>query len=159
MAKKVLEQTMLVGDEETLAVLRDMKGSAERAVMRSAIGAGLTPIRKEAQKRAPADEKHRIKKHLKKRTYTSKGRKKEIIGLVYVADSEETTMFKKRKVPWTVVANFLEFGTSTIPAKAFLRGARESKKASAMAIVRAKAEERIEAEWAKANAKHKTVFR
>jgi len=144
----------LEGDKEMLETLAEMKDTVGRRVMRSAVNVGLTPIRKEAKRRAPGT---RISQLITKRTKTtSKGK---VVGYVRVEDSDDKIMVEGRKVTFSVAANFLEFGTPYIRARKFMRGARQSKASEATNRMKEKAEERIDKEWLKETKKGREVFK
>lgn len=145
----------LVGDKELLRVLDDMKAAGGRKVMRPAIQAGLTIIARAVRKGAPGTRLKRMVGTEVRTTY-----KKNVIGYVGIKEhGSDKIKIKGEEKDFAVVANFLEFGTPHIKARAFVRGARAAKGAAAMAAVRAKASERIDVEWAKANARHKTIWK
>lgn len=148
----------LIGDAETLALLDAMKGPVANRVMRRAIDRGLTVIAKEARKLAPGSEHHRLRRMIGTEVKTTN--KKNILGYVHVEDHpSDTIQLQGRQVNFSAVGAMLEFGTPHIAARSFIRAARDAKGTEALAVVRAVAEERIEAEWEKASKRGKSAWK
>lgn len=145
----------LTGFKELAAALRELPDRVAKNALRSAVNAGATVIKKEAIGRAPRDtgalqanlyQKQireqsgdsrqtfyvGVRKGVAKYANTKANRRSGKVGKVY--ENDGTTFYWK----------FLEFGTSKMAARPFLRPAFDMKKEDAVAAIGAKLDERIQ---------------
>jgi HK97 gp10 family phage protein len=145
----------LQGFKELAAAMRELPDRVAKNALRSAVNAGATVIKKEAIRMAPEDtgalkanlyqKQIREQSSIYKQVYyvgvrrgvakyanTAKNRRSGKAGQAYKNDG--TTFYWK----------FLEFGTSKMAAKPFLRPAFEMQKESAVKAIGEKLDERIQ---------------
>jgi len=134
----------LVGDKDLQERLKVLRKASQRQVMRPALTAGLKPIRQKARDLAPSRSIARL---IKSKVYTGgRRRNKRLIGMVYVAEhGERKVEWRGKQYDFSFVARIQEFGSyhQNIPAVAYMRNARETQAAAAVAAVTKKAKERI----------------
>jgi len=157
------ENISIQGFEDFKRQLAQLPGRVGRNVLRGAVNAGASVIRKEAVLRAPqytgsVQAGHPPPGTLKKSIY-----QKQIAELsnavqqtfyVGVRQGKRQQAVKRGKSALNLDAfygRFVEFGTSNMPAKPFLRPAFEAKKDAAIEAMRAYMAERIPKEIEKAN--------
>jgi len=141
------------GDKDLAKALKKISDVSARKVMRSAIGFGMTPIRREARRLAPNSIARLIHKRARAKGTT-------VNGMIYVKEHESRTVkLDGRDVDFAVVANFLEFGSASQNIKpiAFMRRARETKKTEAIERVKKRARVMLEREWQKADKKGRVL--
>jgi hypothetical protein len=134
------------GDKELLRNLKSIREGSAKRIMRKAITAGLLPVQQEAKRLVKA----RSLKRLIARRASVKST--AVNGMVYVKTAKDRTItLEGREVDFSVVANILEFGSQSrkIPARRFMRGARESQGPRGMKVAIDTANQLIEAEWRK----------
>ena len=134
----------LIGGAQLRAELEAMAGAPGRAVMRGAVRDALKVIETEARSRAPGKT---IRRMIGRKVWT-KGL--AVRGKVYVKPNPgRTVSFDGRELPFEFVANVLEFGSSSrgIRPRAFMRGARETKRAEALRELDRSAQARLEMAW------------
>lgn len=134
--------------EKTLAALPD---KLARNILKGAIRAGAVVIQKDARTKAPrSTEPHQL----------GKGSKSEKIQPGHLKKNIKVRLAprKKREVPieyWVYVSSkawywkFVEFGTSKMSSKPFMRSAFDAKKAEATERIREYLSTRIDKEAAK----------
>jgi hypothetical protein len=140
----------LIGDKELQKQIKNMGEKAGKRVMKSAIGAGLTILRKEAKAKAPSES---IGKLIAKKAWIT--RRGKVNGHIYIKeDGSRTIMLDGRQVDFSAVASILEFGSMSrgIRARRFMRNARESAGDRAVQKVIQQANKAIEREWNKGRA-------
>jgi len=157
-----LEQTIeLTGDLKLMAQLDELKTSAVNAVMGPAISKGLTPVNKEAKRRAKLQFKSNyISKMIAKKV--KRGRK-GVVGMIYVRDDRQgrTIKVKGRDVDFKVAAMIQEFGRrdGTLKPRPFMRPAMASMKGKALAIIKKEARQNLKKVIKKAKAKGRRIKR
>ena len=148
----------IVGDKELERELKELAATSARSIMRPAINAGLTPIKKRAVSLAKSNFKSdTIAKEIGKSVKKAR-RRGGITGMVYVKPQPERMVkVNGREVPFEVVANILEFGRKdgSLPARSFMRKAREETKSEALRIVKEKAKITLEKKWREGKVKLK----
>jgi len=150
------------GFEDFKKQLAELPGRAGRNVLRGAVNAGATVIRKEAVLRAPqytgpVAEGHpppgTLKKSIYQKQITELSSAVQQTFFVGVRQGKRQQAVKRGKNVINLDAfygRFVEFGTSKMPAKPFLRPAFEAKKEAAIEAMRAYMAERIPKEVTKA---------
>jgi len=148
----------IIGDKALEKELRELYQGVRLSIMRSAINAGLTPILKRAISLAKSNFKSdTIAKHIKK-SAKNKNKKKGVVGKVFVEEQPERKIkLEGREVPFEVVSNILEFGRKdgSLPARSFMRRAREEMKSEALKVVREKTKSVLEKKWRQGKIKFK----
>jgi len=149
---RIEDSIRIAGDKILAKKLKKLADTSARKVMRPAINAGLTPIRKRAIELAKANFKSdTIAKEIGKSAKKSR-RGSGVVGKVFIKKQPNRTIkIKGKQVPFEVVANILEFGRKdgSLQARSFMRRAREEMGGQAIIKVREKALERLEIEWEK----------
>ena len=157
-----LEQTIqLTGDLKLMAQLDELKVSAVNAIMGPAISKGLTPVNKEAKRRANMQFKSNyIAKMIGKKV--KRGRK-GVTGMILVRDDKRGRQIKVdgRMVNFKVAAMIQEFGrrNGTLKPRPFMRPAMIAMKSTALAIVTREARKNLKKVVKKAKAKGRRIKR
>lgn len=127
------------GLKELQEKLRALGPKVARNALRSAVNAGAQVVRKEVQARAPIDTGT-----LRRAIYIKQIRElsNEFQQTFYIGVRRGKKYQKKKMDAW--YAMMVEFGTSKMPAKPYIRPAFESKKVEAAARIKEKLMERIE---------------
>jgi len=162
-----LEQTIeLSGEVKLMAQLDALIDSAARRVMKPAINKGLTPVNKDAKKRAKMLFKSTyISKMIGKKIYVSKKGKSRgaVIGMIFVRDTKKKNKrqikVNGRMVDFSVAAMIQEFGRKdgSLQPHPFMRPAMIAKKAEALAIIKKEVPINLKKVIAKAKAKGKVI--
>jgi HK97 gp10 family phage protein len=148
------------GLKELQQALKELPERVAKNVLRGSVGAGAAVIRKEAVSKAPVYQEQVQAGHppvgtLKKAIY-----QKQIYELsnqvkqTFFVGVRHGKKFKKKgntktPLPDAYYASWIEFGTSKMSARPFLRPAFEGKKTEAVEAIRAYLEKRIPDEVAK----------
>ena len=149
------------GLKELQAAMKELPVNIARNVLRGAVNAGATVIREEAKARAPVSSGPPVKGQappgtLKRALYQKQIREKSsallqtfIVGVRQGKSAKKTS--KSRIDAW--YARFVEFGTSKMAAKPFMRPAFEAKKEAAVQAIKSYLVKRIPEEIEKARKK------
>jgi HK97 gp10 family phage protein len=138
----------LTGFKELAAALRQLPQRVAKNGLRAAVGAGAAVIRKEARVRAPKDTGEMTKDiQIKRERDTSGGDTFTARYSVFVLTGKKSRLKGKRRDVQrdSYYWRFVEFGTSKMPARPFMRPAYETKKEDAVKAIGAKLDERIQA--------------
>jgi len=134
------ETLQLTGFKELAAALRELPDRVAKNALRTAVSAGASVIRKEVRSRSPVDtgllKKHMYQKQI--RELSSAESQTFFVGVRKVKSKDGV------KQPSPFYWRFLEFGTSKLPAKPFLRPAFEMQKDNAIKAIGKKLDERIQ---------------
>lgn len=129
---------------DPIKTLEKVKGSVQKRILKKAIKAGVKPVKDAVKAKAP-------KRSGALRTSISikfKDYKKTVVGIVGPRSNYQKE--KKGRVFRPVrYAHLVEFGTSKIPARHFLKTAFESNKSTYFSTVRKEVAEGIKRELAK----------
>ena len=94
-----VESVGITGDKQLMKELQELADTSARKIMRPAINAGLTPIRKRAMGLAKTNFKSdTISRHIKKSTKKAKGGS-GIVGKVYVERQPDRTVTVEGRSP------------------------------------------------------------
>ena len=131
-----MDGVTISGVDDVVKKLHKLPVAIADRVLISAIRAAAKPLAQEAKQRVPVDT----------------GRLKKSIGVVKRRSKDKNiVMFtvapRKKKGGWT--AHFIEFGTSKMAAKPFMRPAFESKGDEALEMAKKKLRQRVDKEIAK----------
>ena len=148
------------GLKELQAALKDLPDRIARNVLRGSVSAGATVIRKEAQTRAPVSTGPKREGQpppgtLKRSVYQKQIRElsnmlKQTFYVGVRKGKKYRNQGKKGNLSQDAYyARFVEFGTSKMPARPFMRPAFEAKKGEAVVAIKAYLERRIPEEVAK----------
>ena len=141
----------ITGLKELQKALAELPQGIARNVLRGAVNAGATVIKTEAKARAPA-----LTGVLKRALYQKQIREKSNLLLqtffVGVRQGKSSKKTKKGVID-AFYARFVEFGTSKMPARPFMRPAFESKKEAAVQAIKDYLTTRIPNEIEKASQK------
>lgn len=150
----------VAGLKELQKALKELPDRIAKNVLRGAVNAGATVIRKEVQTRAPVytgpvSQGHPPPGTLKRAVYQKQI--KELSNLfkqtAFVGVRKGKQYRKQGKngnlSQDAYYARFVEFGTANMPAKPFIRPAFEAKKEGATSAIKAYLEKRIPEEVAK----------
>lgn len=145
----------LEGFAELAAALRELPERVARNGLRAAVNAGATVIKKEAMARAPEDTGA-----LRANMYQKQRREESgpMVQTFYVGVRSGVAKYAKsaanrragtagkpyRNAGSTFYWRFLEFGTSKLPARPFMRPAFELRKNDAVEAIGKKLDERIQ---------------
>lgn len=146
----------ITGDKELAKALDQLRLASVRKVMRPAVSKALTPVNRRAKALCPS---RRIRRLIGKRVYKSGT---AVTGKVYVRKAAdhgitETVRLEGRDVDFSVVGNFLEFGTRHARKRSFLRPAMDQQRQESLAILRRECWTNLKKETAKAYAKGKAL--
>ena len=138
----------ITGLKELQQALNQLPLEIQKRPLRSAVSAGAKVILDEAIRRAPQGETGNLRKALyryRSRSQSGKGQETFLVGVrkgkkEYV-DSAKNRRFGRVGKKYTVEGEafywrFIEFGTSKMPARPFLRPAFESKKNQAVETIK-----------------------
>lgn len=150
----------ITGLKELQAALKELPDRIAKNVLRGAVNAGATLIKKEAANRAPVytgpvSAGHPPPGTLKRSVYQKQIRdlSNKVKQTFYVGVRKGKEFRKQGKSgnlsQDAYYARFVEFGTAKMPAKPFLRPAFEAKKEEATNAIKAYLEKRIPEEVAK----------
>ena len=136
------EFMQLTGFKELAAALRELPERVAKNALRSAVNAGASEIRKQAKANAPKDtgllEKNIYQKQIREQSDATK----QVFFVGVRGAKKKKKGEKKVEVPF--YWRFIEFGTSKMPAKPFLRPAFDAKKEVAIERIGEKLDERIQ---------------
>lgn len=134
----------LEGFKELARELRDMPEKIGRNVLRAAVNAGATAVRREVQTRAPVDT-GRLRRSIYQRQVREQSNLQRQVFHVGVRSgvrrNEDGSKDRSRDAWYW---RFIEFGTVKLPARPFLRPAFESRQTEAIEAMRRRLKERIE---------------
>jgi HK97 gp10 family phage protein len=142
------ETPNLTGFKELAAALRELPQRVAKNGLRSAVGAGAAVIRKEARVRAPKDTGELAKDVMIKRERDTQGGNLFVARYsVFVLSGKKSRLKgKKRDVQRdSFYWRFVEFGTSKMAARPFMRPAYEGQKEAAVTAIGEKLDQRIQA--------------
>lgn len=126
----------LTGFKELADALRELGPRVARNSLRRAVSAGAAEIRNEARARAPVDTGEMRKDIMVKRERDTKGEMSAKYSVFVRSGKKSRLAGKGRNVQKdSYYWKFVEFGTSKMPAKPFLRPAYEAKKEEAVKII------------------------
>lgn len=149
------------GLKELQAAMKELPANIARNVLRGAVNAGASVIRQEAKARAPQFQGKPVKGQpppgtLKRALYQKQIREKSsavlqtfFVGVRHGRSAKQTA--KATIDAW--YAHFVEFGTSKMSARPFMRPAFEAKKVAAVSAIKDYLQQRIPAEVEKARRK------
>ena len=137
------EQTVqLTGFTELAAALRELPQRVAKNALRSAVNAGATEIRKQVRLNAPVDTGLLKKNIFQKQIREASGPTKQTFAVGVRQGNARNKDGSKKELPY--YWRFIEFGTSKLPAKPFVRPAFEAKKEDAVEAIKNKLDERIQ---------------
>ena len=141
----------ITGLKELQEALKQLPANIARNALRGAVNAGATVIRKEAQARAPKDTGvlRRALYQKQIRELSSAVQQTFFVGVRQGKSAKKT----KKGTLDAFYGRFVEFGTSKMPARPFMRPAFEAQKGAAVAAIQAYLEKRIPEEVDKARKK------
>ena len=149
------------GLKELRAALLELPKGIARNVLRGAVSAGAAVVRVEAKANAPQftgtvaaghPPPGTLKKAIYQKQIREKSNDKQQTFFVGVRQGKHARQSKKGLLD-AFYGRFIEFGTSKMSAKPFMRPAFESKKDAAVQAIKAYLEKRIPDEVAKASRK------
>ncbi len=125
----------LQGDKALMRTLDRLPAAMQRRVVRPGVRAALSPINKAAKRKAPK-ETGLLKKSIgvKMKSFNRTG---VIWGAVGVRKGFRKVIDGKPRDPRRY-AHLAEFGTETVPARSFMRGAFDENKGKAFGILKTK---------------------
>lgn len=129
----------VTGLAELSKKLKEMPVKLARNGLRAAVNAGAEVIRKDAASRVPVDTR-RLKKAIYKKQIREKSNNVQQTFFVGARNGKKYRKADKDAYYW----RFLEFGTSKLPARPFLRPAFDTKKSEAVDAMARKLKERID---------------
>lgn len=131
------------GFKELAAAMRQLPERVAKNALRAAVNAGASEIRKEARARVPVDS-GLTKKSIHQRQIREKSSASRQVVYVGVRSGGRNKDGTKRAAPW--YWRFVEYGTSKMAARPFMRPAFEAKKLAAVKAIGVKLNERIQLE-------------
>jgi len=148
------------GLRELQVALKALPQGIARNVLRGSVNAGATVIRKEAQSRAPVSEGPKRAGQLpagtlKRSVYQKQVRElSSLVRQTFFVGVHKGKKYRNQGKKGNLsqdawYARFVEFGTSKMTARPFLRPAFEARKGDAVAAIKAYLERRIPEEVAK----------
>jgi hypothetical protein len=136
-----MSEILLTGDRELKAKLKRLPRQLQNKVLRQSVSMGLTPLKSTAVRLAKQKFKSdTIAKMIRKKSGRSR-RGYGVYGMIYVSkdsksrsDSGKPPTVNGRVVPFSVIAQILEFGhkDGRVPAKSYMREARNMAGGKAM---------------------------
>lgn len=151
----------ITGLKELRAALLELPKGIAKNVLRGAVGAGAAVVRVEAKNRAPqhtgsVSQGHpppgTLKKAIYQKQIKEKSNSQQQTFFVGVRQGKHSRNSKKGLLD-AFYARFIEFGTSKMSAKPFMRPAFEAKKEAAVQAIKKYMETRIPDEVEKASRK------
>jgi len=127
------------GLKEVQKKLKSLPGNVQRRVVRGATRAGANIVKKEAQRNVPVRQDGKLKRAGKSKAkgYRYPGYLKKNIGLIRNKRVPKNVFsFLVKTLKFAYYGAFLEFGTSKMSAKPWLRPAYESKRYFAVKRIR-----------------------
>lgn len=155
------ESESIKGLKELRAALLELPKGIARNVLRGAVSAGAAVVRVEAKARAPVytgsvaaghPPPGTLKKAIYQKQIREKSNEKQQTFFVGVRQGKHAKQSKKGLLD-AYYGRFIEFGTSKMAAKPFMRPAFEGKKDAAVQAIKAYLEKRIPEEVEKASRK------
>lgn len=140
------------GLKELSKALKDFPKNVQNNILTSAIRSGATTIQKEAKNNVAVDTGLLKKSIIVKRRRSKKEIIKFSIGIRRIKDAREwfekkqNSKYFKEKPKDAYYAHMVEFGTSKMEAKPFMRIALEAKAEEVIGEVRKKMQQRIDKE-------------
>lgn len=126
----------LTGFKELADALRELGPRVARNTLRRSVAAGATVIKTDARARAPKDTGEMTKDILVKRERDTKGEMSATYSVFVRSGKKSRLAGKGRDVQKdSYYWKFVEFGTSKMAAKPFLRPAFESRKEEAVKTI------------------------
>ncbi len=132
----------LTGFKELAAALRELPQKVARNALRSAVNAGATKIRKQAQQNAPMDSGLLKKNIYQRQIREASGPERQTFAVGVRSGRARNKDGSKKELPY--YWRFMEFGTSKLPAAPFLRPAFDAQKDAAIQAIADKLDERIQ---------------
>jgi HK97 gp10 family phage protein len=135
----------LTGFKELADALRELGPRVARNSLRRAVSAGAAEIRNDAKARAPVDTGEMRKDIMIKRERDTKGEMAATYSVFVRSGKKSRLAGKSRDVQKdSYYWKFVEFGTSKMAAKPFLRPAFESRKEEAVKVIGEKLDEGVQ---------------
>ena len=131
---------VLKGDKRLLRKIEQLRAASQRKIMRPAIRRGLSPINKEAKRRAPV-KSGALKKALGTKVTTT--RRKEILGMVGVRKGDQ---YDGDPARYAHLVEYGHGGKNPAPAHPFLRPALDAKRGEAFQVIATTAKARLKTE-------------
>lgn len=126
----------LTGFKELADALRELGPRVAKNTLRRAVAAGATVVRTDARSKAPVDTGEMRKDIMVKRERDTKGEASAKYSVFVRSGKKSRLAGKGRNVQKnSFYWRFLEFGTSKMSARPFMRPAFESKKEDAVRII------------------------
>lgn len=135
----------LTGFKELAKALRELGPRVAKNTLRRSVAAGATIIKTEARARAPKDTGEMAKDIMVKRERDTRGEMAATYSVFVRSGKKSRLAGKGRNVQKdSYYWKFVEFGTSKMAAKPFLRPSFESKKEEAVKVIGEKLDEGIQ---------------
>lgn len=135
----------LTGFRELAKALRELGPRVAKNTLRRSVSAGATVIKIDARERAPKDSGEMAKDILVKRERGTKSEMSAKYSVFVLSGKKSRLKGKRRNVDRdSFYWRFVEFGTSKMAAKPFLRPAFESRKEEAVKVIGEKLDEGIQ---------------
>lgn len=132
----------LTGFKELAAALRELPQRVAKNALRAAVNAGASEIKKQVRKNAPMDTGLLKKNIFQKQIREASGPYQQTFAVGVRQGRAKNKDGSKKELPF--YWRFMEFGTSKLPARPFLRPAFETKKEAAVKAIADKLDERIQ---------------
>lgn len=136
----------LTGFKELAAALRELGPRVAKNTLRRAVSAGATIIKTDARTRAPVDTGEMRKDILVKRERDGRGDNLAVTYSVFVRSGKKSRLAgRARNVQRdSFYWRFVEFGTSKMAARPFMRSAFAAQKEEAVKVIGEKLDEGIQ---------------
>ncbi|MBK5206122.1 MAG: HK97 gp10 family phage protein [Polaromonas sp.] len=136
------EFVQLTGFAELAKALRELPDRVARNGLRAAVNAGATVVKNQARKNAPVDTGLLKKNIFQKQIREASSQYQQTFAVGVRQGHARNKDGSKKELPY--YWRFMEFGTSKMPARPFLRPAFEAKKEEAVKRIKEKLDERIQ---------------
>lgn len=135
----------LTGFKELADAMRELGPRVAKNTLRRAVSAAATEVRNEARNRAPVDTGEMRRDIMVKRERDTKGEMSAKYSVFVLTGKKSRIKGMRRNVDRnSFYWRFMEFGTSKMAAKPFMRPAYEAKKEDAVRIIGEKLDEGIQ---------------
>lgn len=132
----------LTGFKELHDALLKLPDRVAKNALRSAVNAGASVIKKQVRQNAPTDTGLLKKNVYQKQIREASGQYQQTFAVGVRQGKARNKDGTKKELPY--YWRFMEFGTSKMPARPFIRPAFESKKEDAVKAIADKLDERIQ---------------